>query len=144
MFRTVRIHSTGLGNRVAALWALVTIMACSASGQPDPRSLTQEGAVLTITVLGEQYCSNGQDSLSMVLKVRLELANNGDPFEVYLPPPSEAIVSRTLEDASAKKHEAEINGPEAFITGHVREHTFPEIKRTLVATGEKVESIDDS
>jgi hypothetical protein len=123
--------------------ALMVALAGRVCPQADSATPFRVDADLTLKVLGKHYCSNSKTVRSLFLKVKLELVNNGAPFEIYVPFSGVRIVSRSLAAVAVRKHEVEMHAPQLPIP-ELRQRATPEERPRLVPSGGRVESIDDA
>jgi hypothetical protein len=71
---------------------------------------------LTVKVLTQDYCIGDERTRSLVLRLRMQLVNGSDvPIMVYTPLSGVTIVSHTLADAVAGRHEIEMHPPDVPI-----------------------------
>lgn len=100
------------------------------------------GVQLTATVLSQHDCRTDAEYHSLFLEVRLQLMNNtGSSVEVPFPMGGVVIISRTLADAGAGRHEFELHGAES--PGHPVPATAPQVRRRSVPPGKSIESVSN-
>jgi hypothetical protein len=103
-------------------------------------SPAQTGPVLTATILSQQDCRTGAGFHSLFIRLRLELVNHTEQdINVPFPLGGALIISRTLANARAGRHEFELNGAES--PGQPAPANVPHAKHLMVSPGQRVESV---
>lgn len=109
----------------------------------EAQTLDVEGAQLTATIVSQRDCRMDAEFHSLFVGLKLELLNNtAVPVEVAFPLGGVAVISRTLADAKAGRHEFELHGAESLRpTVPV---TAPKILYKLVSPGQRIESVSNN
>jgi hypothetical protein len=101
------------------------------------------GARLTATILAQHDCKTSAEYHSVFLGVKLQLQNDAAlPFEVTFPLGGVVIISRTLADVKAGRHEFQINAPETMMPPAPGE--LAKVKYKSVSPGQSIESVSNN
>ena len=136
-----------MSNKIAGKFRLLFLIALVATlgtaSHPRNAGAASSGKVhLTAEVLSSRYCNNYKGVRSLFLKLKLHLVNDEHaPIEVDIPLSGVNIVSHTLADVAAGKHEFEMHAPESLAPPST--NATATVKK-IVRPGQRVESVTDN
>lgn len=119
------------------------LLVLSLSVLSEAQTLGLEDAQLTATILSQRDCRTDAEFHSVFLGLRLQLLNNATlPVEVAFPLGGVLIISRTLADAKAGRHEFELHGAE--LLRPPEPGTAPKVEYRLLPPGQSIESVSNN
>jgi hypothetical protein len=127
----------------ALLFLIVLFATLGKASHPRNADAASSGKVrLSAEVLSTRYCNNYKGVRSLFLKLKLRLVNDERaPVEADIPLSGVNIVSHTLADAAAGKHEFEMHAPESLATPST---SATAAVKKIVQPGQSVESVTDN
>lgn len=133
-----------IAGKLRLLVPAVLLATLGPASLPRSADVASSGEVrLTAEILSSRYCNNYKGVRSLFLKVKLRLVNNErTPIEVAIPLSGVNIVSHTLADAAARKHEFEMHAPENLAAPSPGA-TTPTVTKIL-QPGKRIESVIDN